>query len=331
MAPTGAGGYGPPRGWGGAQVSMDLSEILDPRAVSEETAAFNRRLEAQLAAMPRPWTFAPEIVRAARAEGKGALPLLGPREGSRWEGTGAVAGPGRVRISEPDGEVRGTYLHFHGGGWVIGAPDQYDQPNQALATRSGLRVVSAQYRLAPEHPWPSARDDCLAAAKWALERFDGPLFIGGESAGAHLAAVTAIGLRDAGSGGRMAGLVLNYGVFDMAGTPSCMNWGERYLVLSTPMMRWFFDHVDPDGTARGGPEASPVRADLRGLPPALFSVGTEDPLLDDTLFMAARWQAAGNETRLAVYPGGVHGFDMFDLAIARDFHAEVAGFLASRL
>ena len=310
-------------------MSIDLSQVFAPRAVSDETAAFNARLEAQLAEMPRPWTFPPDVVRAARAEGKGALPLLGPREGSRWQEIGAADGPGRVRISEPEG-ARGTYLHIHGGGWVIGAPDQYDEPNQALASRTGLRVVSAQYRLAPEHPWPAAARDCLAAARWALDEFEGPFFIGGESAGAHLSAVTAIGLREAEQGARVAGVVLNYGVFDMAGTPSCMNWGERYLVLSTPMMRWFFDHVDPDGSARGTAHASPLRADLRALPPALFSVGTEDPLVDDTLFMAARWQAAGNTTRLAVYPGGVHGFDMFDLGLARDFHAEVASFLSAR-
>lgn len=312
-------------------MTSDLSGLFDPRAVSEETAAFNARLEAELAEMPRPWTLPPDVVRAARAAGKGALPLLGPREGSSWRATGADEGPGRVRVSEPDGHPLGTYLHIHGGGWVIGAPDQYDEPNQALARRTGLRVVSAQYRLAPEHPWPAAKQDCLAAARWALGAFDGPLFIGGESAGGHLSAVTAIALRDAGLGGRVAGLVLTYGVFDLAGTPSCRNWGDRYLVLSGPMMRWFFDHVDPGGTARQTADASPLRADLRGLPPALFSVGTEDPLLDDTLFMAQRWHAAGNAARLSVYPGGVHGFDMFELAISRDFRGEVDRFVRDHL
>ena len=310
---------------------IDLSALLDPRAVSDETAAFNARLEAQLAGLPRPWTFPPQLVRQARAEGKGALPLLGPREGSRWQETGAPAGPARVRISEPGGPPRGVYLHIHGGGWTIGAPDQYDAPNQTLARRTGLVVVAAAYRLAPEHPWPAQREDCLAAARWALDRWDLPLFIGGESAGGHLAVVTAIALRDAGRGARVAGLVPTYGVFDLAGTPSCLNWGERYLVLSTPLMQWFFDQVDPDGTARRTPRCSPLRADLRDLPPALFSAGTEDPLIDDTLFMAARWQAAGNETHLSLHPGGVHGFDMFDLAIARTFHDEVADFIEARL
>lgn len=315
----------------GAYVNIDLSGLYDPSAVSRETAEFNARLEAELAELPRPWTFTPDVVRAARAEGKGALPLLGPREGSYWQETGASEGPGRVRISEPDGSPRGTYLHIHGGGWALGAPDQYDEPNQALAKRTGLRVVSAQYRLAPEHPWPAAKHDCLAAARWALEAFDGPFVIGGESAGGHLSAVTAIGLRETGLGGRVTALVLNYGVFDLAGTPSCLNWGQRYLVLSTPMVRWFFDLLDPDGSARKTADASPLLADLRDLPPALFSVGTEDPLLDDTLFMAQRWHAAGNATRLAVYPGGVHGFDMFDIGIARDFTAEVERFLSDRL
>lgn len=313
-------------------MSVDLSELFDPRAVSEETAAFNAELEALLAPLPRPWTFPPEVVRAARAEGKGALPLLGPRSGSLWQQIdGAPAGPGRVRISEPEGTPRGVYLHIHGGGWTIGAPDQYDEPNQALAKRSGLLVVAVQYRLAPEHPWPAQRHDCLAAARWALAQSDLPLFIGGESAGAHLAVVTAIGLREAGLIGRVAGLVPTYGVFDLAGTPSCRNWGERYLVLSTQVMDWFFDQVDPDGKARGTPDASPLRADLRGLPPALFSVGTEDPLVDDTLFMASRWRAAGNRAYLSVHPGGVHGFDLFDLAIARAYHGEVAEFIAEHL
>lgn len=313
-------------------MSFDLSALFDPRAVSEETAEFNARLEAQLAPLPRPWTFPPEMVRQARAEGKGALPLLGPRAGSRWqEIDGAPGGPARVRISEPEGEPRGVYLHLHGGGWTIGAPDQYDAPNQALAKRTGLLVVSVQYRLAPEHPWPAQRHDCMAAARWVLAQSDMPLFIGGESAGGHLSVVTAIGLREEGLGGRVAGLVPSYGVFDLAGSPSCRNWGERYLVLNTRMMDWFFDQVDPDGKARVTPEASPIRADLRGLPAALFSVGTEDPLLDDTLFMAARWRAAGNVAHLSVHPGGVHGFDMFDLAIARNFHAEVADFIAAQL
>lgn len=307
----------------------DLKALFDPGAVDPETAAFTADLEAQLADAPRMYTFPPEVVRAARAEGKGALPLLGPAEGSDWvEIPGAPGGTGRVRVSEPPGPPKGIYLHIHGGGWSIGSADQYDIPNQALARDTGLRVVSAAYRLAPEHPWPAQRDDCMAAARWVLESSDLPVIVGGESAGGHLTSVVALALRDAGLSHRLRGLVMNYGVFDLRGTPSTLNWGERYLVLSTPTMQWFFDFVDPSGKARQGAGLSTLLADVRDMPPALFQVGTEDPLLDDTLFMAQRWQAAGNHTQLEVFPGGVHGFDMFpELAIARAAQANTRTFI----
>lgn len=314
-------------------MSTDLTDLFDPAAVSAETAAFNERLAAEQAEAPRMYTFPPALVRENRAAGKGALPLGGPLEGSDWvDIPGAPGGPGKVRISEPDDAPKGIYLHLHGGGWTIGAADQYDKGNQAFAKASGLRVVSVAYRLAPEHPWPAQKEDCVAAARWVLETTDLPVVIGGESAGGHLTAVTALALREAGLLARVRGLVMNYGVFDLRGTPSARNWGERNLVLSTPTMEWFFDFVDPDGTHRSGPDLSPLLADLAGMVPALFQVGTEDPLLDDTTMMAARWQAAGNPTRLAVFPGGVHGFDMFDeLAIAREARANALGFVSAVL
>ncbi|MEM7744453.1 MAG: alpha/beta hydrolase [Pseudomonadota bacterium] len=314
-------------------MTTDLAHLIAPETASEETLAFNAKLRAELAERPPMNTFPPEVVRQARAEGKGALPLGGPLEGSDWhEIPGAPGGPGRVRISEPEGAPTGVYLHIHGGGWTIGAAQEYDKTCQALARDTGLRVVSAAYRLAPEHPWPAQREDTLAAARWALESHDLPVIIGGESAGAHLTAVTAVQLRDAGLGSRIKGLVLNYGVFDVRGTPSALAWGDEVLVLSTPIMQWFYDLVDPTGQARHGPDLSPLLADLRGLPPALFQVGTADPLLDDTLFMAGRWRAAGNETHLSVAPGGVHGYDMFDeLAIAQAARANVRAFIAACL
>lgn len=310
-------------------MTIDLGDLFDPAAISDETAAFNARLEADLAVAPKIYDFPVEIVRASRAEGKGALPLGGPLDGSDWvEIAGAPGGPGRVRISEPEGEPVGIYLHIHGGGWSLGGPEQYDSSCQAMAREAGLRVVSVAYRLAPEHPWPAARMDCLAAARWVLDQSDLPVVIGGESAGAHLSLVTAIGLRDAGLAARIRGLVLFYGAYDLRGTPSVRNWGERYLVLSTPTIDWFLDFLDPDGTARHRADASPLMADLADLPPALFLVGTADPLLDDTLFIAQRWRAAGNRGTLKVYPGGIHGFDAFteDLEIARDSRARAAAF-----
>ena len=142
--------------------------------------------------------------------------------------------------------------------------------------------------------------------------------------------MTALGLRDAGLGGRLAGCVFHYGMFDLRGTPSVRNWGERYLVLSTPIVGWFVENLMGEAP-RDDPAASPLLADLSGLAPALFQVGTADPLLDDTLFMAERWRAAGLGAELAVAPGGVHAFDQFELAIARAALARRAAFVARRL
>ena len=125
----------------------------------------------------------------------------------------------------------------------------------------------------------------------------------------NLAAVTLLRLRDRhGITGAFAAANLLYGVFDLAMTPSLRSWGERALVLSRPIMEHFFTMFLPgmDDEARRAPDISPLYADLHDMPPALFTVGTQDPLLDDTLFMEARWRAAGARTELAVLPEAVH-------------------------
>ncbi|MBY8975139.1 alpha/beta hydrolase [Rhodobacteraceae bacterium NNCM2] len=298
---------------------------FDPAAISTETAAFNARLAETLKDVPLPMEVPPEVSRKARAEGKGLFPLAGPLDGSEWVSIpGAAGGPGRVRLTLPEGAPRGVYLHIHGGGWTLGDPEHLDGYNQRIARATGLAVASVHYRLSPENRWPGCAEDCEAAARWALNEFGGPMMIGGESAGGHLSAVTLLRLRAAGLSGRVKGMVLNYGMYDLDLTPSMRNWGAEYLVLSTPVVQWFAENL------MGGqrdPEASPLYADLTGLPPALFQVGTSDPLLDDSLFMAARWRAAGNRAELAVVPGGVHAYDCFDLEIARQSHARQDAFL----
>ena len=125
----------------------------------------------------------------------------------------------------------------------------------------------------------------------------------GESAGAHLAALTLLRVREEGLTRQLAAAVLTYGCFDLRMTPSVANWGDRLLVLSTPVVEWFIRNFIPDGVHLGDPAVSPLLADLSDMPPALFSVGTVDPLLDDSVFMASRWAAAGAEAELGLYPG----------------------------
>src|SRR5438309_11757781 len=206
---------------------------------------------------------------------------------------------------------------------------------ERIADNTGQAVVSVEYRLAPEHPYPAGPDDCEAAALWLVEQARAEfgtdrLTIGGESAGAHLAVLSLLRLRDRhGVRGAFSAANLVFGVYDLSMTPSQRRWGDRNLVLSTPIMEWFGDQFVPGASAedRRSPEVSPLYADLAGLPPALFTVGTLDPLLDDSLFMAARWQAAGNQSRLLLYEEAPHGFIAFPIQVAESSNRAQIEFL----
>jgi acetyl esterase/lipase len=134
--------------------------------------------------------------------------------------------------------------------------------------------------------------------------------LGGESAGAHLSLVVLLRTRARYGGCPFTAANLVYGAYDLRLTPSSATWGDRNLVLSTPIIEWFANNFVGDRD-RSDPDISPLFADLANLPPTLLSAGTLDPLLDDSLFLHARLAAAGNSSRLAIYPGGIHGFDAF--------------------
>jgi acetyl esterase/lipase len=298
-------------------------------AISPETLRFNEVLEKALAQAPTITDLPPQVVRDARREGRsifGEIRRLAHGESRTLPGP---AGEIPVRIFRPE-RPRGVYLHFHGGGWALGVEDQQDEILDAVCRATGLTALSVGYRLAPEHPYPAAPDDCEAAALWAARNageLGGPLHaIGGESAGAHLAAVTLVRLRDRHGLTPFRAANLVYGCYDLGMTPSARRWGSRNLVLSTPIIAQFTDWFVP-AERRADPDVSPLAADLRGLPPALFTVGSLDPLLDDSLFMAARWRAAGNPAELAVYPGGLHAFNAFPIPLAAAANARILAFL----
>jgi acetyl esterase len=306
----------------------------DEAAVLAETRAFNEELERALAAEPAMHEVPVEESRRARREGTGPFPppvFLDRARDVRIESRGGSLG---LRVIAPEGrEAVGAYLHIHGGGWALSAADLQDPVQAELADATGLCAVSVDYRLAPEHPFPAALDDCEDAALWLLREgldelgLPDVVTIGGDSAGAHLSVTTLMRLRDRHgyAGVRAANLI--YGAFDLSLTPSALTWGERNLILSTPIIEWFTRLFVGDRDRRD-PEVSPLYADLRGLPPALFTVGSQDPLRDDSLFMEARWRAAGNEAALRLWPEAIHGFNVFPLAVTAAARAQQYAFLA---
>ncbi|MFN0262446.1 alpha/beta hydrolase [Tepidamorphus sp. 3E244] len=313
------------------------AEVFDPANISAETKAVNAGILKALSALPDMWTFPPAVIRERRAKGLGPFPLA-PRCPHAVDRT--VPGRGGevpVRIIAPrTRESRGVYLHIHGGGWVLGAPAENDPRLERIAEKTGLTSVSVDYRLAPENPYPAGPDDCEDVALWLLngglaDLGGGKLAIGGESAGAHLSVTTLIRLRD--GHGRQPFIAANLvaGCYDLRGTPSVRRWGTEKLILNTrDIMKFSESFVQGEHTTED-PAISPMFASLEGLCPALFSIGTRDPLLDDTLMMAPLWLAAGNTTELAVFPGGAHVFQAFAGKLAQESLSRMDAFLNAAL
>ena len=230
-----------------------------------------------------------------------------------------AAGPILLRLYEPvraDGLAGAcpVLVYFHGGGLVIGDLDTHDVLCRQLCVASGVAVLSVDYRLGPEQPFPAAFDDCLAATRWlwreaaALGLDADRLAIGGDSAGGNLAAAVAIALRDGGDPAPAFQLLI-YPATDMrALAPSHGNNGQGYL-LTADTIAWFRGHYIEDPADWTDWRASPLLAsDLRGLPPALVLTAGYDPLRDEGLQYADALSAAGNQAQYVCFERQIHGF-----------------------
>jgi acetyl esterase len=221
--------------------------------------------------------------------------------------------PVRVYRPSPDPGLP-VFVVFHGGGWVIGSAEEFDGIARQLANASGAVVVSVDYRLAPEHPYPAPLDDCWRALQWTVAHaaeFGADatrIAVGGDSAGGNLAAVCAHRARDEGLD--LALQVLVYPVCDCDfGTASYSDNAEGYL-LEREEMQWFFDCYTGGGKHDpADPSISPLRApNLAGVAPALVVTAEFDPLRDEGEAYAARLRAAGVEVETRRYDGLIHGF-----------------------
>jgi acetyl esterase len=231
----------------------------------------------------------------------------------------AIDGPGGqlgLRVYTPLGQGPFPLLvFFHGSGFVVCSLDTHDVMCRNLCAGAGCVVASVDYRLAPEHKFPAAPEDCLHATRWAganaasLGADPARIAVGGDSAGGNLAAVTALRVRDEG-GPALCAQLLIYPVTEYwdAGMPSYTENAEGY-GLTRDGMKWFWDHYLENLEDARDPRAAPLRApDLRGLPPALVVTAEYDPLRDEAERYAARLREAGVPTELVRYAGMNHGF-----------------------
>lgn len=273
------------------------------------------------------------VIAAAAAAGRKPLAESTPDEARAMSGLNRdIYGPGPdmasvsddvvhgvdgsfpVRVLVPPGELQGLIVYCHGGGWVLGDIDDFTTLAKLVAVRARCAVVMVDYRMAPEHRFPTAVNDAWAALQWAYERReqivgrDAPLIVAGESAGGNLAAVLALRARDE-SGPPIALQVLIYPVTDFDPDNTSYLDPENKLLLSREAMLWFWDHYVPDVADRRHPHASPLRADdLSGLAPALVLTAEHDVLSDEGAAYAAALAEAGVPVDFEQVAGQMHGF-----------------------
>jgi acetyl esterase len=234
-----------------------------------------------------------------------------------------IPGPGGeipIRIYSPEGSGPCPVLvFFHTGGWQVGDLDTQDPLCRRITNRAGCSVVAVEYRLAPEHPFPAAPEDCYEATKWVATHaaeFQGDpsrIAVGGDSSGGNLAAVIALMARDQGNP-KLAFQLMMFPATDFRlSTPSMEELGEGYNVTK-PQMIWIRNNYLPNEADWTNPFASPLLApDLSGLPPALIIYAEYDPLRDDAEAYATRLKEAGVLVRASRYDGMIHDFpDLFE-------------------
>ncbi len=278
-----------------ARALLDLMERNGIPPVHTLSAADARRFYRERRALTQPDAAALPVVRDLSADGP--------------------AGPIPLRLYRPaaDGTLP-VLVYFHGGGWVIGDLDTHDVLCRQLALGAGCAVVAVDYRMGPEHRFPAAVDDCLAATRWVganaatLGVDPSRLAVGGDSAGGNLAAVVAIAARDAG-GPPIAYQLLIYPATDQRRVaPSHTTNAQGYL-LTADSMRYYHDHYIDDPKHDLDWRASPLLApDLSGLPPALVLVAGYDPLRDEGVQYAQKLTEAGVRTALVSFERQIHGF-----------------------
>ena len=307
--------------------------LFAPEAIDPETRAVNDRiLEATRNSPPR-WEIPLEVERKATSQGAGLLPRAERLESAVTRNIPGPAGEIPIRILMPYvGPIYGVYLHFHGGGFCLGSADGQDPMLGSIANNARVAAISVEYRLAPEHPYPAGLDDAEAAAWWLVNNAQREFgvercVIGGESAGATLSVASALRLRDRRSYTWLSGLNLSQGAYEFSSLLPSMCKATDTLIITRQTLEVHLNRYVPQGL-RDKPDVSPLRANLNDMSPALFTVGTLDPTLDDSMFMYMRWISACNQAELAIYPGGIHGFTFLPTALGREACARIEGFIA---
>ncbi len=298
---------------------------IDPAAVFDETDVLRaRRLNRVLAVLPRYHTgrrWNARIINSLMRASQAIFPGIG-----RSVSTRQVSIPSRGKtidlrlLGDADG-IAGIYLHFHGGAWVLGNARLDDGWNAGFARACRIRVVSGDFHLATDDDLEQTMEDAVAILEWVLDHRHAlgaeRVIVGGESSGAHLAAVALLRVAAKRPPEAIAGFLSFCGAFDMRGSESLRD-ARKSLIVSARSARDNLDRLTAGAPAqsRSSPVISPIHAALSGMPPSLFIAGSLDPIVDDSRRMHARWQKDSGNAALLVAPEGPHGFERLPTRLA---------------
>ncbi len=312
----------------------------DPRW-DPEMLAFNAMMEAEGAKHP-PITLRLPLDEARATTEALNIPLCagGPamaESGDRW-----LPIRGRrllCRLHRPAAGALPVLIYLHGGGWIWSSVDTHDRLMREYAAGANCAVIGPDYALSPEAAFPQAIEECAAVVRWVARHGaewgldPARIALGGDSAGANLAMGVALLLRATDPDLELRGLLLNYGVFDAAlTTPSYQEFSDGYF-LTLEKMRFYWECYCPRPADRLNPLASPLRADLKGLPPVLLHIAELDVLASENRAMAGRLREAGVEVESRLFPGTAHGFmrALRHVGAAREAAASGGTWLGRRL
>ena len=310
-------------------------DAFDIKNVSKDIHEMNNNIASLLSNVPPSHEIPFDILQDIRRNGGGLLPsqpISNHAENRIIEYASKKVSVRIFNIEDP----QFIYLHIHGGGHCIGAADMQDQTLEKVSKDLNCVVISVEYRLAPKDPYPAAPDDCETAALWLVENSrkefnTEKIIIGGESAGANLSAVTLKRLKEKDMLVPFKGANLIYGSYDARLTPSTIQkkGSNEVFLLSFEMIKKFRDSYFQGNIDLSLPDVSPIQGDLTGMPPALFTVGTRDLLLDDSLFMYGRWLSYGSKANIIIVTDADHAFNAFTSATTKSVEDKISEFIKS--
>ena len=291
------------------------SEAFKDKNINKDISDMNNNISRLIKNAPPTHEIPIEVLRKIRSEGGGLLPDQPKSKIAK----NRIIDFNSSKISIREFKIKNPkfiYMHIHGGGFCLGSSEGQDAGLEKMTNDLNCSVISVDYRLAPEYPYPAATDDCENVALWLIENIKNEygvekIVVGGESAGAHLCVTTLLRLKSKNLQHNIKALNLIFGTYSANPLPSEIFSKDKALLLSSAMMKKFEDSYLQNNEDKINPDVSPMFGNFDDMPPAIFTVGTKDVLLDHTLLMYSRWLAHGNISEIILVSGADHAFIAF--------------------